>query len=97
MSTRKIKNYLAEKIDWQRTENPDYPFTAEFKGEKCVIRLNDFPEEHLYTLVVNGKEVADFDDWSAAWSRSAKEEKPVQPSQTQTRRPRSYSRRVVKS
>ena len=47
---------MAEKIDWKRTTDPHYPFTAEFEGKQCVIRLNNFPEEHLYTLIVNGKE-----------------------------------------
>jgi hypothetical protein len=92
MSTKTVKNYLAEKIDWKRTTDAHHPFTAEFEGEKCVIRLNDFPEEHLYTLIVDGKEVADFDDWSATWTRAA--EKNIAPLQTPTRRRRSYPRRV---
>lgn len=65
MST-KATNYLAEKIVWQKTDDPKQPYVAEFEGEKCVIRLNDFPDEHLYTLIVNGVEVADFDDWPAS-------------------------------
>ena len=97
MSTKTIKNYLAEKIDWTRTNDLHFPFTAEFEGAKCVIRFNDFPEEHLYTLIVNGKEVADFDDWSANWTRAAKEKTIVKTSPTRIRRTRSYSRRVVKS
>lgn len=68
MST-KVSDYLAEKIAWEKTRDPKHPFVAEYEGEKCVIRLNDFPDEHLYTLIVNGVEVADFDDWSARWSR----------------------------
>ncbi len=97
MSMKKITNYLGEKIDWKRTTDPHYPFAAEFEGEQCVIRLNDFPEEHLYTLIVNGKEVADFDDWSAEWKRPAKDKSIVQSSQTRTRRQRSDPHRAVKS
>lgn len=69
----KTSNYLVENITWKRTTDPNYPFAAEFEGEKCVIRLNDFPDEYLYTLLVNGEEVIDFDDWSAKWTRPAKE------------------------
>ena len=68
MST-KVSDYLAEEIAWRKTQDPKHPFVAEYEGEKCVIRLNDFPDEHLYTLIVNGVEIADFDDWSAQWSR----------------------------
>ncbi len=69
----KTSDYLAENMVWKRTADPHYPFAAEFEGEKCVIRLNDFPDEHLYTLIVNGEEVVDFDDWSVKWHRPAKE------------------------
>ena len=68
----KTLNYLDKTIAWKRTTDPLYPFAAEFKGEKCVVRLNDFPEEHFYTLIVNGKEIVSFDDWSAKWNRPAK-------------------------
>ena len=68
MST-KVTDYLSEKIVWRKTADPKRPYMAEVEGEKCVIRLNDFPDEHLYTLIVNEVEVADFDDWSAQWRR----------------------------
>ncbi len=68
MST-KVTDYLAEKIVWRKTADPKHPYMAEVEGEKCVIRLNDFPDEHLYTLIVNEVEIADFDDWSAQWGR----------------------------
>jgi hypothetical protein len=72
MSTKTATNYLAERIDWKRTRDPRHPFAAKVEGEKCVIRLNDFPDEHLYTLIVDGKEIVAFDDWSAKWNRPAK-------------------------
>lgn len=73
MSTKTATDYLAESIDWKRTADPRFPFAAKFEGEKCVIRLNDFPDEHLYTLIVDGEEVVAFDDWSANWHRPTKE------------------------
>ncbi|CAN5220091.1 hypothetical protein BH18ACI2_BH18ACI2_03530 [soil metagenome] len=68
MST-KVINYLDERITWHKTADPKHPFAAEVEGEKCLIRLNDFPDEHLYTLLVNGVEVTDFDDWSPRLTR----------------------------
>jgi hypothetical protein len=102
MSTKTTTNYLAESIDWKRTADPRHPFAANFEGEKCVIQLNDFPDEHLYTLIVDGEEVVAFDDWSANWNRPAKEKTVGQTapkkSMAPTRRQRaSHQRRMVKS
>ncbi len=65
----KAQNYLAESIGWRRNGDPLHPYVADFDGEKCVIRLNDFPDEHLYTLIVADVEVADFSDWPEQWMR----------------------------
>lgn len=74
----KTLNYLAKNIIRKRTTDAHYPFAAEFEGEKCVIRLNDFPDEHLYTLIVGGKEIVSFDDRSAKWTRPVKEKRGSQ-------------------
>jgi len=68
MST-KVRNYLEEKIVWKQSINPLYPYVADFQGERCLIRINDFPDDNLYTLIVNDREVASFDDWPKPWSR----------------------------
>ena len=65
----KVQNYLEEKIAWEKGTDPKYPFVASIDGERCVVRLNDFPDESLYTLIVNDIEIADFDDWPKQWSR----------------------------
>jgi hypothetical protein len=72
MQTKGSK-YLGRNIRWKRTADPRYPFVSENEDEKWVIRLNDFPDAHLYTLIVNGKEVVSFDDWSEKWNRPSKE------------------------
>jgi len=68
MST-KAQNYLEEKIIWKSTTDPLHPYRADFAGEPCLIRINEFPEDHLYTLIVNDREVATFDDWPQQWTR----------------------------
>ena len=65
----KVQNYLAEKIIWKRGSNSTYPYVGDFEGDKCLIRVNDFPDEHLYTLIVNDREIASFDDWPTHWHR----------------------------
>lgn len=56
-------------IDWSRTSDPEFPFSALVDGETWVVRVNDFPEEVLYTLLIAGREVANFNDWPPAWRR----------------------------
>ncbi|MSV34225.1 MAG: hypothetical protein EXQ47_01320 [Bryobacterales bacterium] len=45
------------------------PFRAEVGADTWQLRLNDFPAEHLYTLLVNGSEIDGFDDWPKSWKR----------------------------
>jgi hypothetical protein len=63
------QDLLTEAITWRKTADPEYPFTSEVNGDKFVIRLNDFPSDNLYTLLVNDKEAIDFDDWPDQWRR----------------------------
>lgn len=65
-----VKEYLGMSVVWKKTPDPEYPYSAMIEGEQLVIRLNDFPEEHLYTLLENGIAVADFDDWPATWMKA---------------------------
>jgi hypothetical protein len=61
------QDLLTDAITWKKTVDREYPFTGEVNGDKFVIRLNDFPSDSLYTLLVNGEEVIDFDDWPEQW------------------------------
>jgi hypothetical protein len=65
----KAQKYLEEKIIWKPGTDPLYPYRADFEGARCLIRINDFPNDHLYTLIVNDREVVDFDDWPQYWTR----------------------------
>ena len=48
MST-KAQDYLQEKITWKSGPKPLYPYRAEYEREQCLIRINDFPDDRLYT------------------------------------------------
>lgn len=62
-------DYAAREIPWRRESDPEHPFSATVDGERWSIRLNDFPAEPLYSLLIDGEAVADFDDWPEAWSK----------------------------
>ncbi len=58
---------FAEQINWQFANSGRVEFYAYVNHEKCELRMNDFPEEPLYTLTFKGQSV-DFDDCPKIWS-----------------------------
>jgi len=66
----KVQDYLEQRIMWQPSEDPEYPYVADLEGERCLVRVNDFPDDHFYTLIVGDLEVAQFDEWPKHWRRA---------------------------
>jgi len=67
-----MTNPLEVPAVWQVRDDPAgdrEPWEAEVGGQRWRVRLNDFPEEPLYTVIVDGREVASFNDWPACWTR----------------------------
>jgi hypothetical protein len=56
-------------IAWKRSGDGEFPYRAVIDGNTLVIRVNDFPAEPLYTLLINDEEVEDLEDWPSAWLR----------------------------
>ena len=59
--------FLMKKIAWRKSDEVFFPFSAKVDGRKLLLRLNDFPDEHLYTLIVDGRPLFDIDDWPDSW------------------------------
>jgi len=60
---------LALPLSWSATGNPDVPWKTEVNGDSWQVRLNDFPDEVMYSLMVNGEVAGDFHDWPKTWER----------------------------
>ncbi|WP_433204686.1 hypothetical protein ACQP00_36385 [Dactylosporangium sp. CS-047395] len=56
-------------IAWEHSGDGEFPYHAEVDGRTLTVRVNDFPAEPLYTLIVDGAEHADLDDWPRVWRR----------------------------
>lgn len=56
-------------IAWAHTGDGERPYRAVAGGAELVVRVNDFPAEPLYSLLVNGRPAGDLEDWPAAWIR----------------------------
>ncbi len=59
----------ARKVTWDHTGDDKVPYRTKLDGKTHEIRVNDFPAEPLYTLIVDGKEIENLDDWPSAWVR----------------------------
>ena len=57
-------------ISWTKTESVEFAYEAFYAGARLNIRMNDFPKEPLYTLIINGVIGESFDDWPFSWIRN---------------------------
>jgi hypothetical protein len=60
---------LVRPVEWNFTGDVEVPWTAQMEGQTWQVRLNDFPDEWMYSLLVNGVEAGDFHDWPKVWQR----------------------------
>jgi hypothetical protein len=56
-------------IAWEHTGDGELPYRATVDGVELLLRVNDFPAEPLYTLLVKGQVQRDLEDWPAHWVR----------------------------
>jgi hypothetical protein len=61
--------YSTQNVNWTSTQNPEFPYHVVIDNVRWVIRLNDFPSNPLYTLLIDDRAVMDFDDWPYTWKR----------------------------
>ena len=54
---------------WHVTSDLESPWETEVDGERWKIRLNDFPDDYMYSLLIEGKESGNFHDWPETWRR----------------------------
>jgi hypothetical protein len=65
-----FEDRIRTKVTWSRTKDPIAFWRAQVGSEIWTARVNDFPEEHLYTLFVNGQEIGSLDEWPRQWLRA---------------------------
>jgi uncharacterized protein YjaG (DUF416 family) len=68
-TTPQLGALLARELDWNTTDDVEYPWVAEVDGERWQIRLNDFPDDFMYSLDIDDRDEGDFHDWPETWTR----------------------------
>lgn len=63
---------IQKAIPWETATKPaekHVVFRAKVDGTNWAIRMNDFPEEPLYSLLIDGIVIIHFDNWPNFWKR----------------------------
>ena len=60
---------MIDPITWARTGDGEFPYRARIEGREWIIRVNDFPAEPLYSLMIDGQAALDLEDWPEVWIR----------------------------
>ncbi len=60
---------LARAVAFADTGDANYPWAAQVDGERWRVKLNDFPDALMYSLVIGAAEAGDFHDWPETWLR----------------------------
>ena len=67
--TQISERVLEEGIEWNRTNDVEYPYQTNVDGILWKIRANpDYPETDAYTLIIGNREL-DFSNWPNSWDR----------------------------
>jgi hypothetical protein len=64
-----LAEHLTRKLNWSRSDDLDFPWRTEVEGIRWQIRLNDFPDDMMYSLLVNDEAIVNFHDWPETWQR----------------------------
>ena len=62
-------DWQAMPIVWEHTGDGEFPYRAQVQGQTFIIRINDFPDEPVYTLIIDDDEFEDIEDWPPIWVR----------------------------
>lgn len=62
---------LRVRAHWRQTGNPCFPVVARVKRHWWVLRVNNFPDHPVWTLLVDGERKFDLDEAPAAWGNPA--------------------------
>lgn len=63
---------FVQTLTWEKsTTSTQWPYTLHLGAKQWRVRLNDFPEEPLYSLFIDDCHIGDFDDWPESWQRAS--------------------------
>lgn len=67
----------ARAVAWEASGDAEYPWRAVLDGHETRIRINDFPAEPLYSVIIAHQSVGELEDWPPTWRKGANREGSV--------------------
>lgn len=64
-----VERLLQLPLIFTATRDAEFPFSTRLDDRTITIRINDFPAEPLYSILVDGEAIADLEDWPKSWSK----------------------------
>jgi hypothetical protein len=64
-----LGEHLAREVAWSASGDPLHPWAADVADARWRVRVNDFPDDLMYTLVIGETEIGSFHDWPETWRR----------------------------
>ncbi len=63
--------YRDSVISWGKADSSNLSvlYRTVLEGRVLQVRMNDFPDEPLYTLISDGVEVTHFNEWPVSWCK----------------------------
>jgi uncharacterized protein YjaG (DUF416 family) len=68
-ATPALSALLARDVTWADAGDVECPWAAHVDEARWRVRVNDFPDDYMYTLFVADAEVGSFHDWPETWHR----------------------------
>lgn len=73
--TPALEYWFEKELTWDTTNAFDSFYKTATKNDKgkrteLIVRVNDFPDERMFSLLHKGTSIGDFNDWPRAWKRS---------------------------
>ncbi len=66
---RAMEARTSRAVTWEETDSAEYPLRTLLDGHETRLRINDFPDEPLFSVIVAGQSVGELEDWPPAWRK----------------------------
>ena len=64
-----VESLMKLELIWEKTTDSEFPYRVLIGTNIYCVRINNFPEEEMFTLLENGLEAFSFDNWPKLWTR----------------------------
>lgn len=62
-----VKKLLSQRLEWKPIPGTKRDYSSDkYSKDECSLRMNDFPDEPLWTLIYKGESI-DFDETPRRW------------------------------